>query len=540
MARARRPPGVARAAPTCPARNITGRGPADLPRTAPVRATRDRRGRDHPRTGGRAGGHRTDRQVPEPASSAATAPADSASAHRKRHRRPRPGDHPPERPGGLPGAQRAAQLGLQRDRRGLQVVAQRRGHRGRLTAGQRGQHGVDRPDPWRVALLPEAIQLGEDGGGGQAALGHRQHQCRRARVITGESRSPRPVPSAVPPASANGTSAPSSRPISVSCRRSRSSSHRAAQPTSAAAAIGAATAIPPATGICLAMSMANRTTRAGPLGQQPDGHPGEVLGPGRHPVGRGAADRGPARRGDRQLVGQVQGVEDGDQIVVAVVADVTDGQVQVDLGRGPDPDHRAGRQARGVTRGSFVGGRIDGLAGRGDPRELLHREHLAPGRWVDAGPGQDLLGERRLPAQSARAAPQSLAPLGERRIDHTANTTRNRSLAARPGRASKATSAESTGAPARRRSADRPGPARVAVPGELGARRAVGLEPGRRPAGRPTSACTITSTCRRVGTSASRCRITGTAHVVRQVGHQGGGDRPGRRDRARSGSAGRR
>ena len=61
-----------------------------------------------------------------------------------------------------------------------------------------------------------------------------------------------------------------------------SSPHSAAQPTSAAAASALPPAMPPATGICLVISMATGPPRAGVLGQQPGGGAGQVLGAGRH------------------------------------------------------------------------------------------------------------------------------------------------------------------------------------------------------------------------------------------------------------------
>ena len=50
-------------------------------------------------------------------------------------------------------------------------------------------------------------------------------------------------------------------------------------------------------------------------------------------------------RGQRQLVVQADGLEDGDELVVAVVAQVADPQEQVDLRRHPDADRRAGQRA---------------------------------------------------------------------------------------------------------------------------------------------------------------------------------------------------
>jgi hypothetical protein len=87
--------------------------------------------------------------------------------------------------------------------------------------------------------------------------------------------------------------------------------------------------MPPATGMPLSMC---RWTwgRAG----------GEVAAVGGHGggVGPGDGDREPVGGGDRHLVVEPDGEEDGGQAVEAVGAAAADGQLDVDLGRDPDGD----------------------------------------------------------------------------------------------------------------------------------------------------------------------------------------------------------
>ena len=89
-------------------------------------------------------------------------------------------------------------------------------------------------------------------------------QCRVWRDSTGTICSPRPVPSAVPPCSANVTSLPSSAARAASSSRDRSSFHSADRPTSAAAASALPPAMPPATGMPLRKTRAMSGSRSAP------------------------------------------------------------------------------------------------------------------------------------------------------------------------------------------------------------------------------------------------------------------------------------
>ena len=57
---------------------------------------------------------------------------------------------------------------------------------------------------------------------------------------------------------------------------------------------------------------------------------------------------GPGEGLGRQFVGQIDGMENGDQVVVAVRSNIADREVQVDLRGGPDPNHRSGGRRRGM------------------------------------------------------------------------------------------------------------------------------------------------------------------------------------------------
>ena len=80
-------------------------------------------------------------------------------------------------------------------------------------------------------------------------------QWKVAPVSSGVSRSPRPRPRAAPPTRLNGTSLPSSAQTARRSSRSALIPHRAAQPTTAAAQSALPPAMPPATGMSLAMWM---------------------------------------------------------------------------------------------------------------------------------------------------------------------------------------------------------------------------------------------------------------------------------------------
>ncbi len=78
------------------------------------------------------------------------------------------------------------------------------------------------------------------------------------RDSTGTSSSPRPVPSAVPPCSRNGTSLPTVAATVASSSRPISSFHSVASPTRAAAASALPPAMPPATGMVLRINTFTR------------------------------------------------------------------------------------------------------------------------------------------------------------------------------------------------------------------------------------------------------------------------------------------
>ena len=316
--------------------------------------------------------------------------------------------------------------------------------------------------------------------------------------------SPRPVPTAVPPASANGTSLPSRAPSAIRSAWDRPQPHSASQASSAAAASAEPPAMPPATGICL------RSTRSTPArGRSACSRSSSAARTARLVSSSGTTrgtvdphrDVGAGRRGGGDLVGQVDRLVERGQVVEAVGAHRSDGEVQVDLG---------GRDGR------CTGHRA---SASGDPGEVVDRELLAPRTRVDAGGAQCGLGGGGRPGQPGERRAQHLAPLRERRVDHGEDRL---PAGAGPG-AVVALPGDEPGVDVRRRPEHRAAdPARGgggAVPGRLDAGHAVGARPrAGRPAGPPPRPAPSPVRSARVGNTAHRCSSTGHGDVVRQVG----------------------
>ena len=192
-------------------------------------------------------------------------------------------------------------------------------------------------------------------------------QCWVWRDSTGTICSPRPVPSAVPPCSANVTSLPSSAARPDSSSRDRSSFHSADRPTSAAAASALPPAMPPGHRDALAQDERDVGIPVGALGEQLDRAPGEVGLVGGHLRDPFAVHRdgGLGVDRDRDLVEQADGVEHGDEVVEAVVAQPADLQMEVDLGGDPHRDRRrdGGQHAPTLRRDQLRAGSTSGLRG---------------------------------------------------------------------------------------------------------------------------------------------------------------------------------
>ena len=195
----------------------------------------------------------------------------------------------------------------------------------------------------------------------------RRHAPRRPTTVggsaSGEMSSPRPIPSAVPPARKNGTSAPSRAASHARSTRSSFSPHSRVSATS----VAAASALPPPRPACDGMRLTSRTripagafrrgtaTCPSRIGGAPDQ---VAVAGGNRRVG--ALDHEPAaRRREGQGVVQAQRLQHGAHVVIAVGEQADDAQVEVDLGVRAHGER--GRRHQRVS-GPAVGAR--GLAAR--------------------------------------------------------------------------------------------------------------------------------------------------------------------------------
>ena len=101
-------------------------------------------------------------------------------------------------------------------------------------------------------------------------------QCCVCRASTGTICSPRPVPSAVPPYSANVTSLPSSAASTASSSRARSSFHRVDDPDQRRGRVRAAAGHPAGDRDALAQHEPHVRVAVGAVGQQLHGPPRQV------------------------------------------------------------------------------------------------------------------------------------------------------------------------------------------------------------------------------------------------------------------------
>ena len=170
---------------------------------------------------------------------------------------------------------------------------------------------LHRADPRRIAGRPQPVELGEHLRGGQTAVGERQHPVQRR---PGQHRRQQ-LPAAGADRGATGqrerhVRADLGRRSRPGRRGARSRPHSAAQPTSAAAASALPPAMPPATGICLAIVDGDRATGPGALGQESarPRRPGSWRPSARRPRGSVRTECRGGRR-DRHVVGQVDGME---------------------------------------------------------------------------------------------------------------------------------------------------------------------------------------------------------------------------------------
>ena len=298
---------------------------------------------------------RTVRHTPAPASSAptSTADVDRGAQERAGRARSRTRSRPARRPRHRPAAS-GADPG-----RGSATRAA-----GRCPAAAQGRRGRRRPGRPARARDPPAAAAGcrssdsrsrsisaNTAGVDRPPSANASTQWNVFLASTVASSSPRPVPSAVPPCSANGTSLPSRAASACRSRRGTPSSHNELIATSTAAASALPPAMPPGDRDRLLDGDRDVGCPADVLGHQFGGPPRQVA-----LVGGQRLDALP-RQLQRQHVGVADGdlveqrnrVENGRQLVIAVVAAIADGQIQVDFARHPHGDRPGGNPLGGGT-----------------------------------------------------------------------------------------------------------------------------------------------------------------------------------------------
>ena len=473
-----------------------------------------------------------------PASSAATSIAASASAQRNAQRRPGAGDDPGQRPGvdARPAACGAAP-GRMLTAAACRSLPSAERELARVAAGERLQHRLDRP-PRRVGSpsVAQPVQLAEHRRGGQPARRcSATTQCAGAGPAPGRSARRGRCPARCRRAARTSRRCPARRRSRRARRGAGRASTAPSSPTSAPAASALPPAMPPATGIALAQHDPHVRAAAGVLGEQlaRRARRGCVSSAGTSATPRRAPRRpGCVGRRDRDLVEQAHRVEHRDQVVVAVVAE-----------RSPTARCRlilAGTRTvtgGGTTASITITVRGGAAASRA---KSVDRQPLGARRRVDPGRPQRLLRRGRRARPAAPARDRSVLRRCANAASITAKTSA-RSSRRGGSRRSNASRPESTFGTGQNTAArHRPGPARGGEPGQLHARHPVRPRcPAAAASRSATSACTITSPRRSVGSSASRCSTTGTRDVVGQVRDQRG-RRPAGRQVARPAAAARR
>ena len=244
----------------------------------------------------------------------------------------------------------------------------------------------------------------------------------------------------------------------------------------------------------LAQTDADVGGAVGAAGERLDRAPGQVGGVGGHlggvdPVDRGDRHAGLDGTGDRgghgHLVGDAQGLEDGDEVVVAVGSEIAHGQVQVDLGRDADGDRRSDGGEH-LSRVRTARDRPQGVgacrACAGDRGERGHVQRLPARPRIDPGGPQHRLRGRCRARPPREGGPQRLPALGEGRVDDGEDVLAVGAAGVGPvlpvvaGEPDEAR--VDAGDRPEHRARDRARPPRVGVPGELDRRGAVGALAG--------------------------------------------------------------
>ena len=281
------------------------------------------RGRRSARRGGRRGpgpaATRTVRQVPDPASSAATAAGRFRVRAEQGDRRTGPGHQPAQRARRSPARRVRRSPGAARWRRPAgRCRARRRPSPARRWPARPACRRPARPAAGRLCARNRSNSANTAGvDSPRSAIA--STQCSGVRASTGDSRSPRPVPTAVPPVSANGTSAPISGadlgqlaagpcpgPTARRSRRARRRRPRCRRPSRRPPGSAWRSRWRPGRPRRLRLASSRAAT------------PARFLAPAGTPSAGWCAPLTARAGRDGQLVGEVDGVEHGHQVVVAV------------------------------------------------------------------------------------------------------------------------------------------------------------------------------------------------------------------------------
>ncbi len=279
---------------------------------------------------------------------------------------------PPRAPRARPVARVCTQLGRQGQRRGLQVVRQRRGDRRRIAGLERLQHDRRRGESGRRV---------EGRSAGPLPVELRVHRRRREPVAAQRQDPPQALPRTEHRAQVLAPSGPDGRAADqaegdVAAQRGGDLLQMAARGTGApegvagdqsGSRVGRAAGQTGRHGDGLVDLDVDVRAHAVGVGQGPGSAPGQVGVVGGELVGALAGQAQPhlRRGGHRHRVVEAHGVEDGHQLVEAVLAGGADRELQVDLARNPYPHSRADHvQAGGATGAAAVGDLGHGRDGR--------------------------------------------------------------------------------------------------------------------------------------------------------------------------------
>ena len=400
----------------------------------------------------------TARQVPLALSATAMSIACSGSRARKTHGRPGAGDEAPSAPASSPASSVCRSAGPQRAGGRLQVVAAARRRARRVAGAQRGHQRVGRPAARapagrRAAGRTRRRPSGVDSPPSASAT----TQCEACPgPAPGSARSPRPVPSAVPPTSANGTSLPSCGGQLEQLVAAQAGAPQRVAGDQRGGRVGAAAGHPAGDrdplGMCSAHVRARGRLRSASSqrGARPRGwsRPAARRRPAT-PSAVADGDRQRRRTGGDDLVVERDRVVDGGQVVVAVAAQrPADRELQVDLRRararvtelamtavtpiersGPrrsvlgQPGERPRRRApRPGRRGSMPAARSAARRPAGDPAQPASAARSVLRRWAKAASttaktsARVAVVGRRLAGGSSATRPESTLGAGQKTV----------------------------------------------------------------------------------------------------------------------------